>query len=167
MAEQEAGQSVADVRKREGKYLTFSLAEEAYGLEILRVREIIGVMEVTAVPRTPEFIKGVINLRGRVIPVMDLRLKFGMPEAEHTEETCIIVVTLGEVDMGIIVDCVNEVLDIAEDDIEDSPKFGDDVTTDYILGMGKTEGKVSILLDIARVLNAEELEIMQDTASQG
>lgn len=167
MAEQEAGQSVADVRKREGKYLTFSLAEEAYGLEILRVREIIGVMEVTAVPRTPEFIKGVINLRGRVIPVMDLRLKFGMPEAEHTEETCIIVVTLGDVDMGIIVDCVNEVLDIAEDDIEDSPKFGDDVTTDYILGMGKTEGKVSILLDIARVLNAEELEIMQDTASQG
>ncbi len=154
----------AEQADRAGKYLTFSLGSEEYGLEILRVREIIGMMDVTSVPRTPEFIKGVINLRGKVIPVMDLRLKFSMPEVEHTEETCIIVVTFGEVDMGIIVDKVQEVLDIAGDDIEDAPAFGTDVNTDFILGMGKVESRVTILLDISKVMSQEDLEALQAMA---
>lgn len=154
----------AEQADRAGKYLTFSLGSEEYGLEILRVREIIGMMDVTSVPRTPEFIKGVINLRGKVIPVMDLRLKFSMPEVEHTEETCIIVVTFGEVDMGIIVDKVQEVLDIAGDDIEDAPAFGTDVNTDFILGMGKCEGRVTILLDISKVMSQEDLQALQAMA---
>jgi len=148
------------LHQRAGKYLTFSLAEETYGLEILKVREIIGLMEITAVPRTPSFVQGVINLRGKVIPVIDLRLKFSMPEAERTEQTCIIVVDVGSVEMGIIVDKVSEVMDIAGEDIEDTPSLGTDVDTDFILGMGKTNDKVTILLDIAKVLGGEELAEM-------
>ncbi len=151
-------------RDRAGMYLTFSLGNEEYGLEILKVREIIGAMDVTAVPRTPGFIKGVINLRGKVIPVMDLRLKFGMEEAERTEQTCIIVVTVGEVDMGIVVDKVQEVLDIAGDDIEDPPSFGTTVNTDFILGMGKTGTRVTILLDIGTILNPQDLQALQAVA---
>jgi purine-binding chemotaxis protein CheW len=139
-----------------GKYLTFQLGDEEYGLEILKVREIIGMMEITAVPRTPEHIKGVINLRGKVIPVVDLRSKFAMPEVEVTEETCIIVVDVGQVETGIIVDRVSEVLDIAEKDIEQPPSFGTGVETDFILGMGKTDQRVTILLDIAKVLMGGE-----------
>lgn len=150
--------------QRAGKYLTFGLAEEEYGLEILRVREIIGMMDITAVPRTPEFVKGVINLRGKVIPIVDLRLKFNMEEAEHTEETCIIVVNVDEVDMGIIVDKVLEVLDINEEEIEDAPAFGSSVDTDFIRGMGKAEGKVTILLDISKVLGSEDLAAVQAVA---
>jgi purine-binding chemotaxis protein CheW len=145
-----------------GKYLTFVLADEEYGLEILKVREIMGVMDITAVPRTPDFVKGVINLRGKVIPVIDLRLKFDMPEAERTEETCIIVVNVGDVEMGIIVDKVSEVQDIAESDIEDSPAFGASVDTDFILGMGKADDKVTILLDIAKVLGGRELSAVKE-----
>jgi purine-binding chemotaxis protein CheW len=138
---------------RAGKYLTFCLGEEEYGLEILKVREIIGMMSITSVPRTPGFIKGVINLRGKVIPVIDLRLKFSMPEVEHTDETCIIVVHVGDVEVGVIVDRVSEVRDILENDIDDPPSFGTNVDASFILGMGKTgSGKVSILLDITRVL---------------
>jgi purine-binding chemotaxis protein CheW len=144
------------VEERAGKYLTFSLDGEEYGLEILKVREIIGMMDITSVPRTPSFVKGVINLRGKVIPVIDLRLKFGMPAAEQTEETCIIVVDVGKVEMGIIVDKVSEVLDIASDEIEDAPSFGVDVDTDFILGMGKAQGNVTILLNIGRVLTGAE-----------
>lgn len=141
----------------EGKYLTFVLGDEEYGLEILKVREIIGLMDITTVPQTPEFIKGVINLRGKVIPVIDLRLKFGMPEAEPTEETCIIVVDINTTLMGILVDTVSEVLDIAQGEIEPAPAFSDDIQTEFILGMGKIKGKVKILLDISRVLSPEEL----------
>ncbi len=141
---------------RGGKYLTFRLDAEEYGLEILKVREIMGMMEVTRVPRTPDFVRGVINLRGKVIPVMDLRQKFGMPSIEDTDLTCIIVVDIGELEMGIIVDKVSEVLDIAGEDIEDAPSFGASVDTDFILGMGKSEGRVTILLDIAKVLTGEE-----------
>jgi len=135
-----------------GKYLTFVLAEETYGLEILKVREIIGMMAITAVPRTPDFVKGVINLRGKVIPVVDLRLKFGLPEQAHTEETCIIVVDVCGVEMSILVDRVSEVLSIASEEIEDTPSFGVNVDTEFIRGMGKASGKVTILLDISRVL---------------
>jgi len=154
----ESGVAVADApTQRAGKYLTFVLADEVYGLEILKVREIIGMMDITAVPRTPDFVKGVINLRGKVIPVVDLRLKFGMPPAETTEQTCIIVVNVGNVEMGIVVDMVSEVLDINEDAIDDTPSFGVSVNTDFILGMGKAEDRVSILLDISQVLSVDEM----------
>jgi len=146
---------------REGKYLTFALGPEEYGLEILKVREIIGYMEITAVPQTPHHVKGVINLRGQVIPVIDLRSKFGMETAEITEESCIIVVEIAHSDRsfqtGIVVDHVQEVLDIAGQDIEDAPQFGSSVDTSFILGMGKIGDRVKILLDIDKVLAGEEL----------
>ncbi|MCK5564487.1 MAG: purine-binding chemotaxis protein CheW [Planctomycetes bacterium] len=147
--------------QKEGKYLTFALANEEYGLEILKVREIIGYMEITNVPQTPMFVKGVINLRGQVIPVVDLRLKFGMEEAERTEQSCIIVVeiTQGEraFQTGIVVDHVQEVLDIKQEQIEDAPQFGSTVDTDFISGMGKIGDDVKILLDIDKVLGGEDL----------
>jgi purine-binding chemotaxis protein CheW len=136
-----------------GKYLTFGLADEIYGLEILKVREIIGMMDITSVPRTPEEVVGVINLRGNVIPIIDLRLKFGMPREARTEETCMIVVDVNGLQMGVVVDRVLEVLDIAAGGIQDAPSFGVDVDTDFILGIGKAGDRVTILLDIARVLN--------------
>ncbi len=146
---------------REGKYLTFSLAGEEYGIVILKVKEIIGMMPVTPVPKTPSYVKGVINLRGKVIPVADLRLKFDMEEAEYTERTCIIVVEtrdgLGHVLMGIVVDSVSEVLNIKGGEIEDTPAFGTQMDTDYILGMAKTGGGVKILLDIDKVFGGEEM----------
>ena len=155
MTEQTA---VAETRaeQRAGKYLTFALAGEEYGVEILKVREIIGMMDITAVPRTPEYVKGVINLRGKVIPVVDLRLKFSIEEAERTDQTCIIVVDVHGIEMGVVVDQVSEVLDIAGDAIEDSPTFGTQVDTSFILGMGKAGDKVTILLDICRVLEGDE-----------
>ncbi len=146
--------------EKEGKYLTFALAHEEYGLEILKVREIIGYMDITAVPQTPHHVKGVINLRGQVIPVIDLRAKFGMETAEVTEETCIIVVEISQGDhtfsTGIVVDHVQEVLDIAGEDIEEAPQFGSSVNTDFILGMGKIGETVKILLDIDKVLGGED-----------
>jgi purine-binding chemotaxis protein CheW len=153
---------------REGKYLTFTLAKEDYGIGILKVKEIIGMMPVTTVPRTPEFIKGVINLRGKVIPVVDLRLKFGMPEMDYKERTCIIVVEItgpgGPVLIGIVVDTVSEVLNIKGADIEDTPTFGAKLDTDYILGMAKMGGGVKILLHIDRVLGAEGIALLDSTA---
>ena len=153
------GSGVSD---REGKYLTFALAQEEFGLEILKVREIIGYLEVTAVPRTPPYIKGVINLRGQVIPVVDLRTRFGMETAEVTDQTCIIVVEITQnkdtVSTGIVVDRVQEVLDIAGTAIEEAPPFGAGVNTDFILGMGKVAGSVKILLDLDQVLAGDRLE---------
>jgi purine-binding chemotaxis protein CheW len=162
MAELDVAVAAGTRAGRAGKYLTFVLAEETYGLEILKVREIIGLMDITAVPKTPSFVKGVINLRGKVIPVIDLRLKFGMPVGQVTEETCIIVVDVGQVEMGILVDQVSEVLNIAAADIEDTPSFGTNVDTTFILGIGKAAGKVSILLDIAKVLSRDELASLPD-----
>ncbi len=155
---------VAKATERAGKYLTFVLADENYGLEILKVREIMGVLDITTVPHTPYYVKGVVNIRGKVIPIVDLRLKFDMPEIEHTEETCIIVVYVGNVEVGIIVDRVSEVMDIAEDDIEDAPEFGSDVDTHSILGMGKAGGQVTILLDISKVLGGAEVAGLQADA---
>jgi purine-binding chemotaxis protein CheW len=147
---------------RAGKYLTFRLAAEEYGLEILKVREIIGLMEITRVPRTPEFIRGVINLRGKVIPVLELRSKFGMESKEDTEETCIIVVDIamndGSVLMGLLVDGVSEVLDIKENEIQDPPSFGGGVDTNFILGIGNLKGGVKILLDIDKVIVSSNLQ---------
>ncbi|HEY3281977.1 MAG TPA: chemotaxis protein CheW [Armatimonadota bacterium] len=139
-----------------GKYLTFFLAGEEYGIEILKVHEIIGMMPITTVPRTPFFIKGVVNLRGKVIPIVDLRLKFEMEAMTQTEETCIIVVQTHGTEMGIVVDRVSEVLDIGSSEIEEPPSFGGDVDTTYILGIGKTDGHVKLLLDIERVLSDQE-----------
>ena len=148
---------------REGKYLTFSLAGEEYGIGILKVSEIIGMMPVTPVPQTPDFVKGVINLRGKVIPVIDLRLRFGLDATSYTERTCIIVVEIhgesGSVPMGIVVDAVSEVLNIRGTDIENTPTFGVKLNTDFILGMAKTGGSVKILLDIDKVLGAFQFTI--------
>lgn len=150
---------------RGGKFLTFFLAGEEYGLEILKVHEIIGMMSITSVPRTPRYVKGVINLRGKVIPVVDLRLKFGMESKEQTAETCIIVVQANSVETGIIVDNVSEVLDIVTEEIEDAPSFGATVNSDYILGIGKSEGRVKLLLDIDSVLSMED--VAELTAAAG
>jgi purine-binding chemotaxis protein CheW len=143
-----------------GKYLTFALGREEYGLEILKVREIIGYMDITAVPRTPAYVKGVINLRGQVISVVDLRAKFAMEAAAKTEETCIIVVEIKQggrkLSTGIIVDRVSEVLNIAGENIEEPPTFGTAVDTAFILGMGKIGQSVKILLDIDKVLSSDE-----------
>lgn len=139
------------------KYLTFTLHEEEYGLEILKVREIIGLMEITRVPRMPVFVRGVINLRGKVIPVVDLRQKFLMESQEDTVETCIIVVDLEDMLMGIVVDHVSEVMDISDSDIDETPSFGVQIDTDFILGIGKAKGKVIMLLDIQKVLTGSEL----------
>ena len=154
-----------------GKYLTFALGREEYGLEILKVREIIGYMDITAVPRTPAYVKGVINLRGQVIAVIDLRSKFGMETAERTEQTCVIVVEIRQggrkLSTGIIVDHVSEVLDIAGEKIEEPPTFGASVDTDFILGMGKIGDSVKILLDIDRVLGEDEINMLAETTQSG
>jgi purine-binding chemotaxis protein CheW len=152
---------------REGKYLTFELDSEEYGLEILKVKEIIGIMNITPVPQTPSYVKGVINLRGKVIPVIDLRLKFKMEPLEYNERTCIIVVNIagksgGEIMVGIVVDSVSEVLNINADEIEDTPTFGTKLDTEYILGMAKIKGGVKIMLDIDRVLTAEEIAVLDE-----
>ena len=157
-----AGPGTAERTTRAGKYLTFKLSGEEYGLEILRVTTIIGLMEITAVPQTPAYMRGVINLRGKVIPVVDMRAKFGMEATEDTNETCIIVVDVTKngaaVHMGVLVDSVSEVLNIAEEDIEDAPELGGcDVDTDFILGMAKAGSTVKILLAIDKVLVGEEL----------
>ena len=140
-----------------GKFLTFFLGEEEYGLEILKVQEIIGLMSITRVPRTPVFVRGVINLRGKVIPIVDLRSKFEMEAVEDTEQTCIIVVQTQGVQFGVVVDRVSEVVDLEDAHIEEAPEFGTEIDTDYILGMGKTGSRVRILVDIDRVLSKEEL----------
>lgn len=168
---EEIGQGVEVMSEKEGKYLTFTLDREEYGIGILKIKEIIGMMPITAVPQTPEFVKGVINLRGKVIPVVDLRLRFGMEEIEYTERTCIIVVEIGgesgEVMIGIVVDSVSEVLNIKAEDIEETPSFGTKLNTDYILGMAKMDGGVKILLDIDHVLRAETLAESAGGALEG
>jgi purine-binding chemotaxis protein CheW len=161
MTESNTKDEVANGKTRAGKYLTFKLGSEEFGLEILKVQEIIQMQSITRVPRTPEFVRGVINLRGKVIPVVDLRLKFGMDAMEDTEKTCIVVVQIRNassvVVMGTIIDEVREVLDIPEASIEDTPSFGTSIDTEFILGMGKIGQNVKILLDIDKVLSAQEI----------
>lgn len=146
---------------RAGKYLTFKLGKEEFGIHVLRVREIMGVQDITAVPGTPAHLKGVINLRGKIIPVVDLRLKFAFPEAAYTQTTCIIVVQVtqeGEAAMiGVIVDGVSEVLTLNDSDIEDAPDFGEEVDMPFVLGIAKVKGAVKILLRIEDVLTLKEL----------
>ena len=161
-------QAVKAMGDRDGKYLTFSLANEEYGIGILKIKEIIGMLPITSVPQTPEFVKGVINLRGKVIPVMDLRLRFGMTPIDYSERTCIIVVEIagqaGTIQIGIVVDAVSEVLNIKKDEIEETPTFGTKLNTGYILGMAKMEGGVKILLDIDQVLSGDELSLLSEAA---
>ena len=161
-------QAVNAMVEKEGKYLTFILAEEEYGIGILKIKEIIGMMPITTVPQTPDFVKGVINLRGKVIPVIDLRVRFGIAAMEYTERTCIIVVEIeghaGTIQIGTVVDSVSEVLNIKGEDIEPPPTFGTKLDTDYIFGMAKVEGGVKILLDIDRVLSNEEIAVLEKAA---
>lgn len=144
-----------------GKYLTFILQDEVYGIGIRQVKEIIGLMPITTVPQTPEFVRGVVNLRGKVIPVVDLRSRFEMDKEDYTDRTCIIVVEIElssrSIPVGIVVDEVSEVLNIKESDIDEMPSFGVRLETDFILGMAKTGDGVKILLDIDRVLTSSEL----------
>lgn len=159
---------ISTITDREGKYLTFTLAGEEYGISILKIKEIIGMMPITTMPQTPDYVKGVINLRGKVIPVVDLRLRFTMGAMDYNDRTCIIVVEIGghssDIVIGIVVDSVSEVLNIKSEDIEDTPSFGTSLNTDYILGMAKMEGSVKILLEIDKVLSAEDLTDLQADA---
>ncbi len=160
VAREESGRGLKELA---GKYLTFALADEEYGIGILKVREIIGLMEITAVPQTPPYVKGVINLRGRVIPVLELRTKFGMASQEYNDRTCIIVVEVnaagGTIQVGMLVDSVSEVLNIAAEEIEPPPSFGtSQVDTGAILGMAKIKGDVKILLDVNSVVGKGLLE---------
>ncbi len=158
-------QAVKAMADREGKYLIFTLVEEEYGIGILKIKEIIGMLPITTVPQTPEFVKGVINLRGKVIPVIELHLKFAMESMDYTERTCIIVVEIetrsGVVLIGVVVDSVSEVLNIKEEDIEDTPAFSANLDTDFILGMAKMGDSVKILLDIDRVLSTEDMTLLE------
>ncbi|MBA4137526.1 MAG: chemotaxis protein CheW [Opitutus sp.] len=154
--------------KHAGKYLTVVLDNEAYGIAVLKVREIIRMQKITPVPQMPEFVKGVINLRGRVIPVVDLRVKFGL-KAEFAERTCIVVVQVKLsndtlVQMGLIVDSVEEVVHVPSEEIEPTPEFGTKVDTSYLLGMAKVKGQVKTLLDIDRVVSPETMQSIATSA---
>jgi len=147
----------------QGKYLTFSLEEEEYGIAIVKVKEITQMMNITPVPHTPRYVKGVVNLRGKVIPVIDLRIRFSMNDPTYTDRTCIIVVEIVSEDdeviqVGNVVDSVTEVLNVTEENVEETPSFGTKVDTAYILGLANIEGKVKILLDIDQVANIKALQ---------
>jgi len=153
------------VDSRDATYLPFFLADGAYGVEILKVQEIIGRMPITPVPLTSRYIRGVINLRGKIHPIMDLNIKFGMNQTEITDETCMIVIKTSSIMMGILVDKVSEVVNVASDDIEDTPSFGAEVNTEYLLGVGKTGGRIRMLLDIEKVITATDVVNMKKAAS--
>ena len=140
-----------------GKYLTFFLGTEEYGIAILKVREIIGIVPITPVPGTPPFMQGVINLRGKIIPVVDLRAKFGMPSQAASRETCIIVVRRLDLELGIVVDAVSEVRDVSGDETEAMLDLGGDISAEYFLGISKANGRVRLLLDIDRILSTDEV----------
>jgi purine-binding chemotaxis protein CheW len=162
--------NTATVAKQGGKFLSFSLGREDYGLEIMKVREIIRYVDVTPVPRVPNYVDGVINLRGQVIPVINLRRKFGMADGERTEETCIIVVDVHtdgrRINTGIVVDRVNEVLPIAAEQIDEPPSFDSSVSTQFILGIGKVGKTMKILLSIDEVLTTDDLTGLADMQKQ-
>lgn len=166
-AEQSSPAALPDtVKARPGKYLTFVLGEEQYGLDILKVQEIIGLMAITRVPKTPDYIRGVINLRGKVNPIIDLRLKFSMDSMEDTRKTCIVVLQLtGEegtvMPLGIVVDEVAEVVDITAEHLQPPPSFGASVGNDVILGIGRFNERVILLLDVEKMFSEEEIAVVQ------
>lgn len=151
-----------DEDAQEGKYLTFSLGKEAYGIEIRNVTEIIGIQHVTKLPDTPPFVKGVINLRGKVIPVLDVRLRFDLKERKYDDRTCIIVVNIRNMSVGLIVDTVSEVLDVPFKNIEAPPKIKNCSGNRYILGLGKVGSQVMIILDSHKLLFGDEVEQIAD-----
>jgi len=146
-----------DEDTQKGKYLTFTVGREDYGIEICHVTEIIGIQKITDVPDLPGYIKGVINLRGKVIPVMDVRLRFRMPEREYDDRTCIVVVNMGGTAVGLVVDTVREVADIPESQIELPPEVSQSSSQRYIRGLGKIGDEVKILLDVERLVRREAL----------
>lgn len=152
-ASSHAGQKIDE---RAGKYLSFRVAKEDFAIDVRHVREIMGLQEITAVPQSPVYVKGVMNLRGKAIPVIDLRLKFGLPDTEYTPRTCIVVVQVetmdGQILMGTIVDGVSEVLSLQSGDIANTPDFANGTAAPYVLGMAKIKGKVKTLLDINMLL---------------
>lgn len=154
---------------RAGKYLTFHLDSEEFGIRVLQVREIMGLQDITAVPQTPAHVKGVINLRGKVIPVLCLRTKFNLQPTPYTARTCIIVVQVrgdaGPFHVGIVVDAVSEVLNVTTGEIEDTPDFGGGLPTPYLLGMAKIKDKVKILLDIDEIVTPHEMCSLQSLAA--
>jgi purine-binding chemotaxis protein CheW len=156
-------------KKLAGKYLTFALHGEFYGIDVLKVREIIRLTEITAVPQMPAYVRGVINLRGKIIPVMDLRVRFGFPNAETTDQTCIVVVQVRLPDgkatqMGLVVDGVEEVTNISAGDIEETPDFGAEISASYIVGMAKIKGVVKALLDIDSIIAGDTLQKISQSA---
>lgn len=150
----------------EGKFLTFSIGSEEYGIPIRYVIEIIGIQDITELPQSPIYVKGVINLRGKVIPVIDVRLRFAMNEREYDERTCIVVVSIEETVVGLIVDQVSEVMEIPDSEIEPPPSMNRDESSRYIEGLGKTENKVKILLNVQKLLFREELEKLETLTQQ-
>ena len=149
------------------QYLTFGLGEEEFALEIARVREVLDYTTITKVPRMPEFLRGVINLRGNVVPVIDLRLKLGMSAVQKTKDTCIVIVEIqmdGEqMQLGCLTDSVQEVIDLDPGQIEPAPRIGTKLNTEFIRGMGNRNDRFLIILDIDRVLSSDELAVMQST----
>lgn len=157
------------VNNEMNQYLTFILDEEVFALEIGKVREVLDFTTVTKVPQTPEFMRGVINLRGSVVPVVDMRLKFGMSQTEKTVNTCIIIVEIeidGEITvLGALADSVREVLEMDEDQIEPAPKIGTRLKTEFIRGMGRQEERFIILLDIDKIFSSDELALVQEAGT--
>lgn len=145
-----------------GKYLIFALGNEKFGLDIKHVTEIIGIQEITVMPDIPEYIKGIINLRGKIIPLMDIRLRFHMEEKAYDDRTCIIVINCNDTNVGLIVDCVSEVQTIEEADMTPPPSFNSGTSNRYIKNIGKTDGAVVLILDCEKILTYEELEALQD-----
>ena len=145
---------------QDNKYLTFQLGQENYAIPILKIKEIIGMMAITQVPRLPEFMKGVINLRGKIIPVIDLRLKFGLEEKDYNERTSIIVMELGNTTSGMVVDTVDEVIDIEPSDIEPPPQYGNDIDQAFLSGMGKIGENVVMLLNVDKILSDDEMQTL-------
>lgn len=158
-----------DASSEEQQYLTFMLSRETYGIAILNIREIIEFGKITQVPMVPDFIRGVINLRGSVVPVIDLSRRFGKPQSETTRKSCIVVIELadgeGTQEIGVLVDSVNEVIEIHQREIEPAPSFGTRIRTDFIKGMGKVNGEFVVILEASNVLSMEEMALLADISA--
>lgn len=146
---------------QKGKFLTFILGNEVYGLEISYVTEIIGIQDITAVPELPDYIRGIINLRGKIIPVMDVRLRFRKPVIEYNDRTCVIVVDIQDISVGLVVDAVSEVISIQEHNIVPPPEINKGLTNNFIKGVGKVGNEVKLLLDCNRLLNYNEIQTLE------
>lgn len=164
-------ETISKATMREGQYLTFLMGQDQYSLDIMMVKEIIAYSDIMKVPMLPPYIKGVINLRNKVVPVIDLSMRFGKGETAITKLTCIIIIELQkgnkQVEIGIVVDSVSEVINLAKDEIEQTPEFGDDVRADFISGMGRIGNKFIIMLNVSRVLNVQDINFIEKAAIEG